>query len=48
MGYVKSEQKITATFLRENIFAIVNLGKTHDATASFSAPYDPKREKGIG
>jgi len=46
MGYVKSEQKITATFLRENIFAIVNLGKTHDATASFSAPYDPKREKG--
>ena len=45
MGYVKFEQKFTATFLRENNFAIVNLGKTHDAIASFSAPYDPKREK---
>lgn len=45
MGFVKSEQKITATFLHENHFAIVNLGKRHDAIASFSAPYDPKREK---
>ncbi|MDG2399920.1 MAG: FAD-dependent oxidoreductase [Akkermansiaceae bacterium] len=45
MGYVKSEQKITTAFLRENNFSIVNLGKAHDATASLSAPYDPMRIK---
>jgi len=45
MGYVKSEQKITAAFLRENNFTILNLGLAHQATASLSAPYDPKRKK---
>ena len=45
LGYIKAEEPIKLSHLKEGEFSIINFSKSHKATAQFSSAYDPKREK---